>query len=470
MTGGMGGPPHRSVRKGLALALAVAALAWGVVLLPDVQGREGSRPNVVVIVTDDQSADSLPSATPVMPYLQGRALDPNDHWVVFDHAFVNTPLCCPSRATMLTGLLSRDTGVVDNEHGRLLDEDATIASWLHDDGYHTGLVGKYLNGYPFGRAPFVPRGWDRWWAKQQGPVTNLYYGYTLIEQGQPIRYGDAEEDYATDVFAAKAVEFIREAPFGRPFFLWFAPTAPHPPWTPAPRHAGAYEDLAVPMPPSTGEADVSDKPEWIRQLPPSDADTLAAFQASRRRSYEALRAVDDAVRAVVEELRARGELRRTVIVFTSDNGLAFGEHRWEKKTCAYDECLRVPLLVRMPGAEPRVDPAFVSTVDLAPTIAELAGVTPPSPLAGTSLVRLLRSGRDDGRRPVVYAEWVGEGLPVPGWWALRTPAFAYVELATGERELYALLEDPFELVNVVDEPRFAAAVERLSAALDASRG
>ena len=218
------------------------------------------------------------------------------------------------------------------------------------------------------------------------------------------------------------------------------------------------------------EADVSDKPSWIRELPPADATSHARFQATRRRSYETLRAVDDAVRAVIDALRTRGELRRTLIVFTSDNGLAFGEHRWTKKTCAYDECLRVPFLVRMPGVAHRVERALVSTVDLAPTIAELAGVTPPGPVAGTSLVRLLRTGRSEGLDGEVYAEWLGEGLRVPRWWALRTRGFAYVELATGERELYALREDPFELVNVVDEPRFAAVVERLSAALDAYRG
>ena len=151
-------------------------------VLPDVGGRERTPPNVVVIVTDDQTVESIPGPTPVMPFLQERALDPDDHWVVFENAFVNTPLCCPSRATMLTGLLSHETGVVDNDHGRLLDEDATVASWLHDEGYHTGLVGKYLNGYLFGRPPFVPRGWDSWSARRQGPVTSLYYDYTLIEQ------------------------------------------------------------------------------------------------------------------------------------------------------------------------------------------------------------------------------------------------------------------------------------------------
>ncbi len=159
-----------------------------------------------------------------------------------------------------------------------------------------------------------------------------------------------------------------------------------------------------------------------------------------------------------------------MIVVTSDNGLAFGEHRWTMKTCAYDECLRVPFLVRMPEVAHRSEPAIVSTVDLAPTIAELAGVTPPRSLAGVSLVDPV----EDGGRPTV-----SPARSTPSGWATRPPfprggrcertRFAYVELATGERELYALREDPFQLVNVVDEPRFATVVERLSVALDAYR-
>jgi N-acetylglucosamine-6-sulfatase len=457
-----------SLRSGLAVGLALTGLAWSVTALRQVRGQQDPRPNVIVIVTDDQSADSIPNAYDVMPFLQHRALDPNDHWVVFDHAYVNTPLCCPSRATMLTGRFPHHTGVQDNEDAETFDETSTIATWLHGAGYQTGLVGKYLNLYPFERPAYVPVGWDRWWARQQGPVTSLYYDYALFEQDHVVHYGQADPDYATDVLARKATEFIREAPADRPFFLWFAPTAPHPPWIPAPRDVGALAGAPVPTPPSVGEADVSDKPAWVRDLPPLDAADVSALRVSRRRSYRTLLAVDDAVRAITSAVRARGDLANTVVVFTSDNGLAFGEHRWTKKTCPYDACMRVPFMIRMPSVPQRTEQAVVSAADLAPTIADLAGVTPATPVDGVSLVPLLTTGGREGLPGEAFAEWVGDDA-IPAWWEVRTRRFAYIELGNGERELDGLEDDPYELVNVVDDPAFANDVTRLAATLGAYR-
>ena len=458
-----------ATRVGTAVVLAVAALAWSLVFLPEVRGREDRAPNVIVILTDDQSEDSIPNPEVIMPFLQGRALDPNDHWVVFDHAYVNTPLCCPSRATMLTGQFAQHTGVQDNEDAQLLDESSTIATWLHDAGYHTGLVGKYLNHYPFGGPGYIPPGWDRWTARRHGPVTTLYYDYTLIEQTREVRYGHDEADYSTDVLADRATSFIREAPADRPFFLWFAPNAPHPPWTPAPRDAGAFAGLPLPVSPAFAEADVSDKPQWVRALPEPDAKAAAAIRANHRRSYAALLAVDDAVRRIMAAVRARGELADTVVIFTTDNGLAFGEHRWVRKSCEYDACLRVPLMIRVPGIEHRIEPAIVSAVDLAPTIAGLAGATPATEVDGVSLVPLLTTGSHEGLPGELYAEFVGDDT-IPPWWEIRTRRFAYVELGTGERELYALRDDPAELLNVAGVPAFGGEIARLAAALDAYRG
>lgn len=458
-------------RLGVQLAaagVAIAALVSGVAFLPAVLGDDDPRPNVIVIVADDQSADSLPHVPAVMPFLQQQILDPKDHWVQFPNGFVNTPLCCPSRATMLSGRYPHHSGVQDNEDGHLFDESATLATWLSDAGYHTGLVGKYLNLYPFDRGPYVPPGWDRWWGKQQGTADSLYYDFTLIEQGRPVHYGSEATDYSTDVFAAKALEFLREAPTDRPFFLWLAPTAPHPPWVSPGRHEGEYDDLVVPTNPAVGEPDVSDKPAWVQGLSPVDSEELAEFRDDRRNSYEALIALDEAVRSIVQELRSSGELDDTVIVYVSDNGFAFGEHRWDRKTCAYDACLRIPFLIRLPEVAHRVEPAIVSAVDLAPTIADLAGVEPTIPVDGVSLVPLLRSEDRSGLPRAVYGEWVGDER-VPGWWGIRTSRFAYIELATGERELYARRQDPYELVNVVDDPVFAADVQRLAEMLATHR-
>lgn len=457
------------MRSRIAAIAAAATLFSGVVFLPaGTTAERDPRWNFVVIVTDDQSPDSFPHDPPVMPYLQSAVGDPSDHWIVFRNGFVTTPVCCPSRATMLTGLWPHHHGVLTNDDGSRLDESSTIARWLHDAGYHTGLVGKYLNQYPFEEDPYVPTGWDRWWGKEHGPVTNLYYGYTLIQQGVPTRYGSTEEDYATDVLADKAVEFVQEAPIERPFFLWFAPTAPHPPWVSAPRHEGAYADMPLGASPSVGEPDVSDKPAWIRALPPMGAVARAGLREARRRSFEALLAVDDAVRAIVEALEARGDLDHTVIVFVSDNGYSFGEHRWVKKTCPYEECVHVPFLVRYPLGPRRVEEMPVSTVDLTPTIAQLAGLTRRAPLDGASLAPLIVDDDLTGLPSELYSEWVGDER-VPGWWQVRTDAFAYIELVTGERELYDLASDPYQLTNVVGERAYADVVARLSAALEALR-
>lgn len=428
------------------------------------------RPNVVVILTDDQTLESLHHQPSPMPWLTGRLADPNDHWVEFANAFVNTPVCCPSRATLLTGRYSHHTGVRDNATGHLLDESQTLATWLHDAGYWTGLFGKYMNEYPFGRGPYVPPGWDRWSGKQQGSVLSIYYGYTLIQQGNPRTYGTAPEDYSTDVLAGQALAFIREAPPDRPFYLELTPTAPHGPRTPPPRYAHAFDATPVPHPPSFFEPDVSDKPAWVRALPGLTDRRRAIVDDMQQRQYSTLLAVDDAVRAIVAELTQRGELDDTVILLTSDNGFAMGAHRWIAKSCPYEECVHVPFLVRFPGAEARTDDRPVSNVDIAVTVADLAGV--PTGLApdGRSLVPLLRNVKPCRWRKGVLLEWAG-AMGVPPWWEVRTPDYAYTEYVTGEVELYDLTGasgpgDPFELENRAADPAYASVRAALAALLE----
>jgi arylsulfatase A-like enzyme len=287
----------------------------------------------------------------------------------------------------------------------------------------------------------------------------------LIQQGVPTRYGNTETDYATDVFADKAVDFVRQAPVERPFFLWFAPTAPHPPWVSAPRHRGAYEEMPLVGSASLGERDVSDKPAWVRELPTLGSDARAGLREAHRRSFESLLAVDDAVRSIMEAVETRGDLDHTVIVYVSDNGFAFGEHRWFKKTCPYQECVNVPFLIRYPLSPRRVEKVLVSAVDLAPTLAELAGVVPPAGLDGTSLAPLIADDDPTRTSGMVFSEWIGDEK-VPGWWQVRTETFAYIELVTRERELYDLANDPFQLTNVVGRPEYAAVLAELSAAMN----
>ena len=420
-------------------------------------------PNIVVILTDDQSPETIPADPPVMPRFQAMIDDPDDAWIAFDNAYVTIPLCCPSRASILSGEYPHHTGVLSNTEGGRFDPSSTIATWLKRAGYTTALVGKYLNGYPFGRAATPPPGWDRWIAKIQGDSTSVYRDFALSERGFPVAYqGDA---YTTEVFARAATDFIASAPADGPFFLYFAPTAPHSPRIPAEGYVGSWT-AQVPRPGSFDEADVSDKPAWVRRLPAADPERRAHLEDARRAEYETLRSVDDAVADLIEALRDRGVLEDTVVFFLTDNGVAFGEHRWDTKSCPYDACVRTPLFVRYPGTTSRTETRLVSTVDLAPTLAAMARVR-TGPVDGTSLVPVFE-GRSARSPEGVLIQFSGDDR-IPAWWQVRTPRYAYVEYETGETELYDLIEDPDQMHNVAGTPGTDGVASELSALLEELR-
>lgn len=457
----------------VALAAAAAALFVTVVRAePAPVERRGDRPNLVLILSDDQAPDTLPSDPPAMPWLQGRIADPSDHWLWFPNAFSNTPLCCPSRASILTGLYSHNTGVRTNEQGERLDETETLPVWLHRAGYTTALIGKYLNRYPFDRGPYVPPGWDRWVAKRNTLVSTTYYEYGFVDQGVPMRVSHAPDTYATSFFADRAVGFIEEVPVDSPFFLYFAPSAPHSPFTPAPGDAGTFDGVRMPLPPSVTASDRSGKPRWVARKRPYTAPEIARLQEERRRQRETLLAMDDAVRRVVEALRARGELDRTVIMYMTDNGFAFGEHGIRGKRCPYEPCVRTPLAVRVPGGTAATIDGMVSNVDLAPTLLALADGRSGLEPDGASFARALEGRRWRGP-PGVLLEYVGDAH-LPRWWAVRTGDLVYIETADGTRELYDLggrlgPPDPYQLDNRADAPRYRAARARLMQLLDRLR-
>ena len=248
---------------------------------------------MIVVLTDDQRADTFGA----MPWLSGELARGASGWVTFPNAFANTPLCCPARASLLTGRYARHTGVQDNGDGGNLDESATLATWLHEAGYRTGLVGKYLNRYPFGRLPYVPAGWDRSVAKRNQSGETVYRNFRAVDQGSQVFV----QEYATDWLADRAVEFVQTAPSSRPFFLLFAPSAPHPPWIPAERHEGALEELVVEEPPNVAGA-LRGAPPWVRSLPEASAAQRAEWLQDQRRADETLLAVDEALHALVEAL------------------------------------------------------------------------------------------------------------------------------------------------------------------------
>ena len=462
-----------AVALAIALAVPVVVVADLLTSAPDATRHSGSdhRPNIVVVLTDDQSLETLPHDPPVMPWLQSQIQDPAGHWRWFPNAIFNTPLCCPSRATILTGQYSHHTGVVNNDTGHLLDETNTLPVWLHDSGYTTGLIGKYLNLYPFGRGNYVPPGWDRWFAKLNESGATTYYGYHVIDQGSLRTYGHAPADYVTSVLTQQAVDFVRTAPASKPFFLYFTPPAPHSPWTPAPGDAGTYQ--APLNPPVADTASVAGMPTWVQNLPALTPQDVTTLQAERRQQYDTLLGVDRSVHAIVDAIAARGDLSDTYIFFLTDNGYSFGAHRIVGKRCPYEECIRTPFAVYVPGAKAGTDPQLVSNVDLAPTIAALAGVSPRLPEDGSSFARNLANPMAQAHHQAKLIEWAGDSQ-VPPWWGIRTPDFVYIETGT-QAELYDLTgrlgaRDPHELHNVVALPAYAQIRLRLAERLRVMRG
>jgi arylsulfatase A-like enzyme len=429
-------------------------------------------PNVLLVITDDQPWDTVPvtSGPPAMPWLESRLADPGDHWIRFRNAFLNVPMCCPSRASLLTGRFAHHTGVEDNGDGAAFDESSTLATWLDRAGYQTALIGKYLNGYPWDRGPYVPDGWDRFLAKRNLDVTTTYERFPFVDQGVPLTAGPTPQGYATSTLAGEALAFLRGASREAPWFMVFAPTAPHAPWTPAPQDAGSFRSAPIVTPSLTSMNEVTEAPGWVRALPPITEAEAATLDRQRRRMLETLGAVDRAMDGLVEEIRTRDELGRTLIVFLTDNGFSFGEHRWVGKRCPYDACIRTPLIVRTPWTDAGSVELPVSIVDLAPTILDLVrdrADVPPIPMDGVSL----RSWLDDGSRSAagrggVLVEWAGDP-EVPAWTGIRSERFAYFEHADGTIELFDISgtigpPDPHELHNRAGDPRYRVVEAELS--------
>jgi arylsulfatase A-like enzyme len=419
-------------------------------------GPTSSSPDIVLILTDDQRWDTLWA----MPKVRRLLVGPG---VRFTNGFVVNPLCCPSRASILTGRYSHGTGVYTNFAPTggfpVFDPTTTIATVLHQRGYRTALIGKYLNGY---LGTGVPPGWDRW-AAFNGPHGGIsYVDYTMSLDGVERRFGASPADYSTDVLARRAVRFIKET--DGPFFLYFAPSAPHMPAVPAPRDDDALPSIAPFRPPSFNEADISDKPLWLQSTPRYDETLAARVDGIRSRQLRSLPPVDDAVERIVNALRASGVLHRTLIVFMSDNGFLHGEHRLGGKQAPYEESIRVPLILRYdPLTIGRgTDPRIALNIDLAPTFADAAG-THLDGADGRSLLDLLRRPAAPGRRWFLI-EHVEDSsqlyLPrIPTYCAVRSDRWKYVVYADGSQELYDLMADPFELRNVVDDTLDGAALQ-----------
>jgi arylsulfatase A-like enzyme len=397
-----------------------------------------AQPNILFLLVDDMRKDEL---APLVFRNDGT-------WLNFTSAAVEVPMCCPSRASILTGRYSSEVGVRTNTEGPNLDDSRTIATVMKAAGYRTGLAGKYLNDFPWTLPDtYVPPGWDYWRA-----------------DGSAAKAAESQGYYTADYLTVAAKNFINATPAGRPFFLYLAYNQPHLPATPAKRYAITPVTLA-PWPANFNEADVSDKPPEIRALPLADQTTITRWKDERTSKLRSLLAVDESIKAILAHLQQKGLLANTIVVFTSDNGYGFGSHRVEAKAYPYEELVTMPFYVRMPGRAAASVASQVSLLDLAPTFAGFAGTT--MPLArGVSLKNVITDPQATLTRTWVFMEGPRRAN---SWQAVKSRTAKYIVYAQGFKEYYDLTADPYELVNRASDPAYASRVATAQAALTALR-
>jgi arylsulfatase A-like enzyme len=499
--------------------LTTASLAFSGATMPTAATPQGttqiaaatrSRPNIVVIMLDDARDDDLG----FMP-LARRLI--RKHGVRFKNSFSPFSLCCPARASVLTGRYTHNHRVFDvvRPYGfNAFNDRSTLATWLKSSGYATVYVGKYLNGYgympPHGESTgdslhYVPPGWSRWRASidwglppsnPRAGGTYQYFDTTLSRNGEG--FVNYQGRYQTRVYGDLTEEIIAaRAPSSQPFFLYMNYTAPHhgapvEPDDPGKvrRDDGVVEDFGTPARPADvkgmfdarisaapgadwRDPDFGDKPHYLRRLPVTNRAERRAMRTVTRQRAEALWVVDRQIKRTVDALRKAGELGNTFIVVTSDNGYFLGEQRMRQgKIYPHEPSLRVPFLMRGPGipaGQTRHDP--IASIDIAPTLARAAGVAPPKTVDGESLLAVARHG-DRGWSRAFLTEtgpMLGAvrntneaGLPLSTGGqrdtryliGVRTQRYLFVDVATGARELYDLKRDPEQYVNLIRDSAY----------------
>lgn len=411
-----------------------------------------TRPNIILVVVDDQIISSLD----IMPTVKSQLMDKG---ITFSNSFCTSPVCAPARASILTGQYLHNHGEITNGSKKFVnnrDKKDTLATVLKDGGYKNVLIGKYTHGYK--KASDVPPGWDEWYAFTGRPG---YYNYKISDNKKLRAFGSKPDDYSTDVLAKKATDFIENHKNSRqPFFLYMAPYAPHGPMTPAHRHLNTLRNLQPVTP--LYELDISDKPQWVinnrtrsQNIPGKVLREKMA--AANVRKLETLMAVDEMLDNIIKKLTNTGKMGNTFIFYLADNGDDVSRHLYARgKLFPYEEGIRTPIIVRGPGIQEAIKREhLVSTVDLLPTIAQLARIPIPGFVDGRSLVPILT------RNPAQLSGWRQACLvelgrvnqwptlsPPPAYKLLRASRFKYIEYDTGEKEFYDLRLDPCELSNI----------------------
>jgi N-acetylglucosamine-6-sulfatase len=468
----------------------MASLLWSIILLlvaylsgpVFAQGAASTaapaRPNFLVILSDDQRHDTID----YMPRTKARIFGEG---VSFPSAYATTPLCCPSRSSILTGMYAHKHGVRLNPHPL---HKETFVQHLKESGYFTGQVGKYLNSWDGAARPEFD-----FWAAGPGGVAHYFNPRMNINGTWSIQQG-----YLTHILRDYAIEFLRRAARqDKPFLLLLSPNAPHfgyppaggpprgpldvsffllPP-EPAPGDEKLHENLPPHRPASFNKKDLATKPRWFGSLLPLTTDLIAQIDNFRRKQLQSLNALDQAVDGVLAVLADQGRLDQTFVIYLSDNGHFWGEHGipWGKNA-VYEEASRVPFAVRYPplAPQPRVETRLVANIDVAPTIYELAGLPVPPEVDGRSLVPLLDAARVRAaaalpwRHVLLIEGWFADAALKLGWApyaAVHTGRYIYVETEGDRSELYDLKADPHQQHNQVENPDYNSIVTDLKARL-----
>ncbi len=546
----------------LAAAFAVLALVIGLILLGTdhaaaarAKASELQKPSFVVIQTDDQTLEELYDGVRMLNGAEEFAM-PNtlqmigEQGITFTRYYTPYSLCAPSRVSLLTGRYAHNDHVQGNVPPNggwtgfqsRLAYSHNIATWLQGAGYRTIHIGKILNGYgdaPYSPGTEEPPGWNSWHTILNSDTNHYAYGYLLNNNGvvegpygdsgswETREYGAIDDAgcpyaplngqpcyYETDKFNQLAVEEIAATSPEQPFYMQVDYTSPHGDFRkpagpqPATRDIGRFSGAPLPDNRAEGfnEGNVNDKPRFIREAPYLSATEIHSYRVYYQNCLNALISVDEGVKGILDELGSLSRLQNTYVIFTSDNGFFFGQHRLVGgKFLAYEPSTHLPLLIRGPGIEPNTKSGqLVSTIDIAPTILELAGVKPDKSVDGTSLVPFMQEPSLRTRRPLLFESFVqtndveqdgnaatGEstaagrargklGLkgakakgagnevgtrgaaahasvvaPPKNYYGIRLGPYKYIEWPDGEKELYDINKDPYELNNIVRDKNYA---------------
>lgn len=437
-----------------------------------------AQPNIIFVLTDDQRYDEVGFLNPILRTPNMDALA--ERGVHFRNAFVTTSLCSPSRASILTGLMMHNHGVIDNNRP-LPGGLELFPARLQAAGYQTAFVGKWHMG---GRIS-APRPEFDYWVSFPGQgtynPTNAFGQTTQLNvNGQDV----PQQGYITDELTDYVFEFLRKRDPDRPFFVYLSHKAVHATFEPAERYADQYADAEIQL--GEAPAEDADVPMWVinqrnswhgDEFPYHSDLPLAEF---KRQYHRTLSAVDDSLGRLLSWLTEEGLEKETIVILMGDNGFLFGEHGLIDKRNAYEESMRVPLLVAAPGryAPGQVVDGMVANIDIAPTLLAMAGIDLPAQYDGRSFDRLPAPAegqapdRSPWRNALAYEYYWEFNYPqTPSVFALRTDRYKYIQYhgVWDTEELYDLQADPGERSNLIEDPELLGVKvdmrERLYAAL-----